>query len=112
MCATGPQAVARLEPGFQFKVSSFRFQFALAALASQLIVPGFRPGSGAIDRVQPRFWSLGPDSGLDLLRLLLNSWSPVSGRDLVRLSGYSPDSGLQFQILVWICSARFSSYGR
>ena len=68
--------------------------------ASVFPVSGFRPGSRANARLQPRFRFLVSDSGLDLLRSLLNFWFPVSVSScaLARVPGSSPYSAFRYPV--------------
>ena len=93
--------------------SSFWLQIPVwtASHASQSSVSGFWPVSRATSRLQGgfrirnfHFPSPVSDSGLDLLRSLLNLWFLVPTRALLRLHGSNPDSGFWFRVLVWTCS--------
>ena len=83
------------DSGFQFSVPSFRLRFGPAWLASNCLASGCRPDFGAIARLQPGFQFPVTDSGLDVLRSLLNFRIPSSGLLLVRSPGSCLDSGFQ-----------------
>ena len=83
----GFSAIAWLQPGFEFLVSGFGFQFGLAPVASEFTVSGFQRASCPI--AAPAwipvygFRFLVADPDLDLLRSLLILCFAVSGRIFV-----------------------------